>query len=61
MIELDPKYQPILLEAIEELMYKISLQLDDMKGGPLDRPRKELTQKQHELEKIQHIISTANS
>ena len=59
MINLDTKYQPILLEALEDLMYKISLQLEDMKGGPLDRPRKELTKKQALVEELQHVISTS--
>lgn len=59
MPEIDPKYKPLLLEAMEELMYKISLQLEDLKGGPLTKERKILTEKQIEAEKLQHIISTA--
>lgn len=61
MIELEPKYQPILLEALEELMYKLSLELDDLKGGPLDTRRKELTKKQQTVEKLQHAISALAS
>ncbi|WP_424963665.1 hypothetical protein [Ekhidna sp.] len=61
MIKIDNKYQPILLEALEELMYKLSLQLDDFKGEPLGDERKRLTKKQAELEKLQHLISSQKS
>lgn len=47
----------MLLEALEELMYKLSLQLEDLKGKPLTKKRKDLTRKQAELEKLQHLIS----
>jgi len=59
MIEIDPKYSPLLLEALEDMMYKLSLQLEDLKGQPLSSQRKELTQKQEHLEELQHIVSTA--
>lgn len=60
MIELDAKHKPILLEALEDMMYKLSIQLEDHKGGPLDKERKELTQKQSIVEQIQHTISIAS-
>lgn len=56
-MELDPKHKPLLLEALEELMYKLSLQLKDLKGGPLTKERKALTKKQEQLEELQHLIS----
>ena len=58
MIEIDPKYSPILLEALEEAMYKLSIQLEGLKGQPLTDQRKQLTEKQNSLEELQHIIST---
>ncbi len=58
-MEIDPKYKPLLLEALEDMMYKLSLQLENLKGGPLDTERKALTDKQSEVEALQHIISTA--
>ncbi|MEM9324684.1 MAG: hypothetical protein AAGA85_03475 [Bacteroidota bacterium] len=58
MIEIDPKHQPLLLEALEDMMYKLSLQLEDFKGGPLDSERKRLTQKQQQLESLQHAVSS---
>lgn len=51
----------LLLESLEELMYKTSLELNELKGGPLDSRRKELTRKQKEVEKLQHQVSTANT
>ena len=59
MIQLDPKYKTILLEAIEEQMYKTSLELDQYKGKPLTQARKVLIKKQSDLEAIQHAIHTA--
>ncbi len=60
MIELDSMNKAILLEALEDMMYKLSLQLEDLKGGPLDKERKRLTEKQAEVERIQHVISTSD-
>ncbi len=57
MLTIDPKYKSILLEALEEMMYKLSLQLNDLKGGPLTKERKELTEKQNLVEELQHQIS----
>lgn len=54
---LDPKYKGILLEALEDLMYKLSLQLAELKGGPLTKERKALTEKQSLLEELQHQVS----
>ncbi len=58
MITIDSKYQQLLLEAVEEYMYKLSLQLETHKGGPLTKERKELTKKQSRLEELQHTISS---
>lgn len=55
---IDNKFRPLLLEALEDLMYKLSLQLEELKGGPLTEERKELTNKQVKLEELQHIISS---
>ena len=57
MIQIDPKYRSILLEALEDMMYKLSLQLEEYKGGPMDAGRKELSKKQASLERLQHQIS----
>ena len=56
-MEIDNKYQALLLEAMEDLMYKISLELERMKGQPLTSKRKQLTNKQKEIEELQHLIS----
>ncbi len=57
MLSIDTKYSHVLLEALEDMMYKLSLQLNDMKGEPMGKTRKELTQKQELLEELQHLIS----
>jgi len=60
MIRLEANYKPILLEALEDMMYKLSLQLEELKGGPLDEERKILTRKQASVEELQHIISASS-
>ncbi|HCM75392.1 MAG TPA: hypothetical protein DIS90_03355 [Cytophagales bacterium] len=59
MIQVDQKYKALMLEALEELMYKLSLQLDSLKGEPMTKERKELTRKQTQIEELQHLISLA--
>ncbi|MEQ8924650.1 MAG: hypothetical protein RLO81_02490 [Fulvivirga sp.] len=59
MIQIESSYKPLLLEALEEMMYKLSLELSNLKGGPMDKQRKLLTDKQAKIEKLQHIISIA--
>lgn len=58
MMHIDQKHKPILLEALGELMYKLSLELENLKGEPLTKWRKELTHKQEMVEQLQHYIST---
>ena len=57
-MKIDDKYQPILLEALEDMMYKLSLELEGEKGKPMSKYRRELTKKQAMVEKLQHLIST---
>ncbi|NNE30594.1 MAG: hypothetical protein HKN16_13220 [Saprospiraceae bacterium] len=57
MIEIDPKFKGVLLEALQESMYKLSLDLSKMKGEPLTSNRRELSKKQALLEELQHIIT----
>ena len=59
MLELDPKYRPLLLEALEELLYKLSLQLEELKGGQMTKEREALSRKQRQIEKLQHEIFQA--
>ncbi len=56
MPHIDPDKVELILEALEELMYKVSLQLEDLKGGPMTRERRDLTAKQRELETLQHDL-----
>ena len=58
MMEMPDKYHPIILEALQDLLYKVSLDLAKMKGQPLTRERKKLTKKQTSIEEIQHLIWT---
>jgi hypothetical protein len=58
-MDIDKKYKAILLEALEELMYKNSLELAKLKGQPMTKWRKDLTKKQKVIEELQHHISTA--
>lgn len=55
-MKINPKFKPILLEALQDLMYKTALELEDLKGQPLTKIRKELSQKQAQVEELQHYI-----
>jgi hypothetical protein len=59
-MNVDPKHKPILLEALEDMMYKLSLQLDALKGKPLTHERNALTKKQELIEELQHLISASS-
>jgi hypothetical protein len=56
-MEINTKYKTVLLEALEDMMYKLSMQLNELKGGPLTKERKELSAKQKQVEELQHVIS----
>ncbi len=56
MVQIDKSKKRILLEALEELMYKTALELESLKGQPMTKRRKELTKKQFEIERIQREI-----
>lgn len=58
MANIDAKHIPLLLEAIEELLYKTALRLEEFKGEPMNKERRELSQKQRELEQLRHELST---
>lgn len=58
-MKIDSKYKPLLLEALQDLMYKISLQQAKLKGQPLTRQRKSLTEKQNQIEELQHLVYTS--
>jgi len=60
MLSIDPKYKPILLEALEEFMYKLSLDQEKLKGQPLTPARKAITKKQEMIEELQHFISSTS-
>ncbi|WKZ61259.1 MAG: hypothetical protein QY309_07175 [Cyclobacteriaceae bacterium] len=61
VMTIDPKYKPILLEALEDMMYKLSIQQEKLKGKPLTAERKEITNKQTLVEELQHQISKATN
>ena len=60
MIEISDKYKDVLLEAIEDQMYKQSLLLEELKGQSMTKRRKQLTTKQSMLEELQHMIHTSS-
>jgi len=60
-MNIDPKHKSILLEALEDMLYKLSLQLDNLKGEPLTSERKVLTRKQELVEELQHLISVSEN
>ncbi len=61
VMTIDPKYKSILLEALEDMMYKLSIQQEKLKGKPLTAERKEITNKQTLVEELQHQILKATN
>lgn len=60
MIQFDSKYKALVLEALEDMMYKLSIELSQLAGGPMDSHRKKLTKKQTQIETLQHIVSSSD-
>ena len=60
-IQIDISYQAVLLEALNDQLYKVSLELNALKGQPLTNKRKELSRKQRLLEEIRDLVSTSDS
>ncbi len=59
-MQIPNRYRGLMLEALEDLMYKISLDLDKMKGQPMTRERRLLTRQQQDVEELQHLITIAS-
>jgi len=57
MLSINSDEQKLLLEALEDLMFKISMQSQSFKGKPNTTERKKLTQRQNRVEALQHKIS----
>ena len=56
-INLQKEDKEILLEALGEMMFKISMRLEAFKGQPNTQERKELSKRQKRIEALQHNIS----
>jgi len=57
-IPIDEKYKPILLEVLSDYLYKVSLELNELKGKPLTKRRKELSKKQRYMEELRNELSS---
>ena len=51
-IQIKEKYKPVLVEALNDYLYRVSLELNKMKGDPMTPRRKELSKKQRLLEEL---------
>ena len=60
-MNVDIKYKDVMIEALSDLMYKLSLEQEAFRGKPNTKQRKTLTKKQELVETLQHIISIAGS
>lgn len=56
-MEISDKYRNIVVQALGDLMYRVSLDLSKLKGQPLTRERKQLTKKQRDIEDLLHLLS----
>jgi len=52
MLEIDQQEKQTLVSALEEMLYSIALELDSMKGEPMNDQRKKLDNKQKMVEDL---------
>lgn len=55
-ISIDEKYRPVLIEVLNDYLYKVSLELNELKGQPLTKKRKELSKKQRLIEELRSSL-----
>jgi len=56
-LSIDEKYKDVMLEALGDFLYKISLELNEMKGQSMTKRRKELTKKQKLVEEVRRRLN----
>ncbi len=56
-IEFNDYEVSILLEAIEDLLYKLAIELNHYKGGPMSSARQKIYKKQNSAEELQPRVS----
>ena len=56
-IEFNDYEVSILLEALEDLLYKLAMEMNRFKGGPMSPGRQKIDKKQNSAEELQHRIS----
>lgn len=59
-IQIDGTYKAVLLEALNDQLYKVSLELNALKGQPLTNKRKELSRKQRLLEEVRDVVGASD-
>jgi hypothetical protein len=57
-ISIDDKYRPILIDVLNDYLYKVSIELNELKGQPLTKKRKELSKKQRLIEELRNKLSS---
>ena len=55
-LKVDSKYYTVLREALDDYLYKVSLELNDLKGHTMNNRRKELTRKQRLIEELRNKL-----
>ena len=58
MIKVDSKYKSVVLEALDDYLYKVSIQLNELKGHAMNNRRKELTKKQRLIEELRSRLNS---
>ena len=54
---INEEYKDVMLEALGDFLYKISLELNHMKGQSMTKRRKELTKKQRIVEEVRRGLN----
>jgi hypothetical protein len=55
-LQVDNKYKIIVLEALDDYLYKVSLKLNELKGQTMTKERKQLTEKQRLGEELRNQL-----
>ena len=59
MNKVDAKYRSVILEALDDYLYKVSMELNELKGHAMNNRRKELTKKQRLIEDLRRDLNSS--
>ncbi len=55
-IQIDDKFKDVLVEVLDDYLYRVSLELNALKGQPMTSNRKDLTKNQRKMEELRNLL-----